>query len=728
MATNKIHELGIKYGTDKITHHEYHKIYDFFLRSFYTKKGSMLEIGIESGSSLHMWLELFPNAYIYGMDIGKEYIGIRHNIIKGDQSNLDDLTRVKNTINDIFFINDDGSHVPEHQILTFNTLFPTLCEGGVYIIEDIEVSYWASGGLYGYPTRYGYKHPDSIVEIFKDVADSVNSEFAGKRSNRVHHHDKIASITFSRNCIIIVKNTQQDREYRFKSNLMSPTVTPPTVVKRLPKIAIWTGNNWAMGKIHNDLIQYMSKWYDFHFYDWCNCKHNTDLWDGKEWKNYDIILGTTTVTSELVKFRGSDILTQQLLDKFIAVAHYPIFNHPHFTEIVTDYKGVTHGGISQEVVDNMEREFGVKSNLLPTGINLTNFYPTRVIKSILKIGFVGNPNCGISHWCSNKRPDMFLEICAQAGVEAVCIYGKPYTLYGKLYDDIDMLICTSLFEGAGQGIMEAGACNIPVISTKAGYAKYLTHIKTFETVEEAVEIIKYYQDHPDELVLYANMLGDEIRGEWNCDLICEKYWKTVIDGKLKDNNKINYDFIEIGTSDFDYNSDVTKKGLLFEPVPEYYDRLVCGPNTIKTKCAVTYKKAADSCDIYYIPSDTIIKENLPQWMKGCNCINTYHAKHQDYKNLVAIEKVQVMDVSEIYEMFNIGHVKYIKIDTEGHDCVIMDGFYNQYKNIDKRFYPETIKFESNEWNNPADVLDIIEKFKSLGYDANTGYDTILTLH
>jgi len=68
-------------------------------------------------------------------------------------------------------------------------------------------------------------------------------------------------------------------------------------------------------------------------------------------------------------------------------------------------------------------------------------------------------------------------------------------------------ICTSAYEGAGQGIMEAGDCNIPVISTK---------------------------DHPDELVEYATTLGDEIRGDWNCDLICEKYWKPVIDSKLKE--------------------------------------------------------------------------------------------------------------------------------------------------------------------------------------------------
>jgi hypothetical protein len=105
------------------------------------------------------------------------------------------------------------------RIFTFNTLFPALREGGVYIIEDVETSYWTKGGLYGYQTRYGYKHPDSIVEIFKEVSDSINREFAGNHENRVQHHNMIGSMTFAKNCIILTKQTQVDRPYRFSQCL-----------------------------------------------------------------------------------------------------------------------------------------------------------------------------------------------------------------------------------------------------------------------------------------------------------------------------------------------------------------------------------------------------------------------------------------------------------------------------------------------------------------------------
>jgi len=136
---NRMYELGVKYDTDKITHHRYDTSFDMFLSGMYDTSGSMLEIGIDNGKSLKMWLELFPNAHIYGMDINQGYSGERYTVMRGDQSKSADLHTVYSTIqeNNVFFINDDGSHIPEHQLLTFNTLFPALREGGVYIIEDI---------------------------------------------------------------------------------------------------------------------------------------------------------------------------------------------------------------------------------------------------------------------------------------------------------------------------------------------------------------------------------------------------------------------------------------------------------------------------------------------------------------------------------------------------------------------------------------------------------------
>ncbi len=222
---NPMYEVGKKYKSDKITHHKYHEIYNFYLKNLYDKEGSVLEIGVQHGTSIQIWLELFPNAFIYGIDIDKCYEGDRHKIFQCDQSKVEQLTNVKNNIekDKFLFICDDGSHVPEHQLLTFNILFPLLCEGGIYIIEDIETSYWKSSSIYGYNINYGHKHPKSIIEIFKNIIDeSINIEFLGmdKRNNkRVQHLDSIGSITFSQNCIIITKKHMIRKPYRFSNRI-----------------------------------------------------------------------------------------------------------------------------------------------------------------------------------------------------------------------------------------------------------------------------------------------------------------------------------------------------------------------------------------------------------------------------------------------------------------------------------------------------------------------------
>jgi ribosomal protein L5 len=88
--------------------------------------------------------------------------------------------------------------------------------GGVYIIEDVETSYWTKGGLYGYPTNYGYKHPNSIIEIFKTAVDCLNGEFAQNAQTSVQHVDEIGSIVFAKNCIVITKKQKENKRiYRF---------------------------------------------------------------------------------------------------------------------------------------------------------------------------------------------------------------------------------------------------------------------------------------------------------------------------------------------------------------------------------------------------------------------------------------------------------------------------------------------------------------------------------
>ena len=67
-SLNEFTLLGRYYGTDKIYHHGYHRYYPRYIEPFKSiRNGGMLEIGIDSGRSLNMWIDYFPNAFIYGI-------------------------------------------------------------------------------------------------------------------------------------------------------------------------------------------------------------------------------------------------------------------------------------------------------------------------------------------------------------------------------------------------------------------------------------------------------------------------------------------------------------------------------------------------------------------------------------------------------------------------------------------------------------------------------------
>lgn len=212
--------IGSKAGTDKIYHHGYHRFYSQCIKRDIKK---ILEIGIEQGHSLNLWLQYCPEATIYGLDIKTEFINGRITIYKGDQSSAEDLENLKShTGNDIDVILDDGSHIPEHQLFSFDKLFSHVSPGGIYIIEDIETSYWKKGGLYGYETNYGKDHVKNIINVFKNILHLLNKEFMNiddinqlklDCAISLDNIDAISSITFCQNCIIVRKKELYEYQY-----------------------------------------------------------------------------------------------------------------------------------------------------------------------------------------------------------------------------------------------------------------------------------------------------------------------------------------------------------------------------------------------------------------------------------------------------------------------------------------------------------------------------------
>ena len=147
-------DLANKYNTDKGTkypggsRHGYAPIYESYLEKWKNNHIRLLEIGIcmeytEGGHSIRMWHEYFPNAEIYGFDIvdmkklEKEMNRVK--IYQGDQTKRNHFELMYSYFGgkEFDFILEDGSHVHEHQMISFGHLFKYVKSGGYYILEDM---------------------------------------------------------------------------------------------------------------------------------------------------------------------------------------------------------------------------------------------------------------------------------------------------------------------------------------------------------------------------------------------------------------------------------------------------------------------------------------------------------------------------------------------------------------------------------------------------------------
>lgn len=182
-----------------------------------------------------------------------------------------------------------------------------------------------------------------------------------------------------------------------------------------------------------------------------------------------------------------------------------------------------------------------------------------------------------------------------------------------------------------------------------------------------------------------------------------------------------FDFVEIGTSNFSTCiQDVMKydyaKGISIEPIKEYIDDLPNHPGVIKVCNAVSNK--CSRATIYAIPKETI-ENYFPDklWLRGCNTLYDYHPLHKKHKleKWVNISEVEVTSVEKLWKDYNIKSVDFLQVDCEGHDTVILNALYEMLEKDETIPRPKKIKFETNEWSSPKDVLYTIDMFIGLGY-------------
>lgn len=189
-------------------------------------------------------------------------------------------------------------------------------------------------------------------------------------------------------------------------------------------------------------------------------------------------------------------------------------------------------------------------------------------------------------------------------------------------------------------------------------------------------------------------------------------------------NDSEYDYLEIGSCDFNVLSmqHPNLKGIIVEPIQEYIDRIPHHPNVLKINCAISDQNKIGK--MYYIPSDIIEKKNISGNFRGMNKLDTYHpgAIENNLLDLVQEKECEVFTYFQLLQKYKITYIDFLKIDTEGHDCLIINNILDECKNYRDYILPKYILFENNTLT-PSKIFD-----QTMSRLSTFGYVLVYSLH
>lgn len=211
MPNKNIREIF--YSLDKISDKwdPYFDVYERYLSKYIDQSPRVLEIGVQNGGSIDMWLEYFgPGVEIVGIDITPECKDLPYpsnvEIVIGDQSSTEFWDKFLKSRQPFDIIVDDGGHTMTQQITSLYCLFPHLKSGGIYMCEDTHTSYW--------PSHDGRMNdPSTFQSCAKNLTDYLNREhiepgFISKKLINIFSNE-LNSIHFYNSMVVLEKQTMK---------------------------------------------------------------------------------------------------------------------------------------------------------------------------------------------------------------------------------------------------------------------------------------------------------------------------------------------------------------------------------------------------------------------------------------------------------------------------------------------------------------------------------------
>jgi hypothetical protein len=205
--------------------HKWDHYLDVYERHFHKYRGrqlNLLEIGVSHGGSIQLWKKYFgPQVNIYAIDVNPECKKFEEENVKifiGSQSDKTFLQDVLKQIPRMDVIIDDGGHTMIQQIVSFETLYMHVVDGGLYLVEDTHTSYW-------FEFRGGLKKRNTFVEYSKNLIDSLYEAHLHKKDKLVVNEitRNINSISFYDSMVVFEK---RKRDTPFHTHKGKETIAP----------------------------------------------------------------------------------------------------------------------------------------------------------------------------------------------------------------------------------------------------------------------------------------------------------------------------------------------------------------------------------------------------------------------------------------------------------------------------------------------------------------------
>ncbi|CAI4212798.1 unnamed protein product [Parascedosporium putredinis] len=186
------HEIALAAGTDKVTTHEYQYMYEKYLPSIRGRHVKMLEIGLGCnmnygpGKSYSTWLEYFPDIELFYIEYDAAcaekwaHKTEQAHVFTGDQANATMLEEfIAKAGMDFDLIIDDGGHRMDQQIVSLQHLWKAVKPGGMYILEDLQTSYWKNYGGDSSTTD------QSIKTAMKFIYELIDDRMSGTNKHEI---------------------------------------------------------------------------------------------------------------------------------------------------------------------------------------------------------------------------------------------------------------------------------------------------------------------------------------------------------------------------------------------------------------------------------------------------------------------------------------------------------------------------------------------------------------